>query len=400
MKIIKFLLILSALALLISCEDKLILENDTRDIIYVTSLPFENSSVKIEHVTDNLPSGYNRIPCGGLTYGDLYFINESTGISVLNYWEDFKQVYKVFRTTDGGLSWQEKFSFPGRILDFSFDALTPGTGFIVGGGHNNDGFLAKTTDGGENWTFMYEDGTFPFQNITIVNGKILLSGTRQNVSGDTDISKIVRSNDGGITWTTAFEESGDIEDRIALSGFVLGSDHSYFIKFYDSRFSVSTDYGATWSEKFGFQVESGSSFYSDHLLAAGGHYFSYGDSHMVGYNTKNSVVFKGTNGIDEVLFSSDSSYYYVLPGLVVGHRYSLVDNNNDGGRINSSCGDGYSYSALIAYEDVKSGTWKEIHLGDARGYNAKGYDWDNARQRYRYYYLVDSYGGLFKLTMK
>lgn len=78
------------------------------------------------------------IPTSG-RYDDVFFINDTIGWAVGGD-------HKIFRTNNGGSSWQLQFS-PGKYLR-SVEFLTPQIGFCG----SLDSSLYKTTDGGQTWT--------------------------------------------------------------------------------------------------------------------------------------------------------------------------------------------------------------------------------------------------------
>jgi photosystem II stability/assembly factor-like uncharacterized protein len=75
------------------------------------------------------------------TLASLFFTDANTGFMVGGY--------NIYKTTNGGTSWN--FMFNANTSLYSIFFPDPNTGYAVGGNLNN-GIIAKTTDGGTNWT--------------------------------------------------------------------------------------------------------------------------------------------------------------------------------------------------------------------------------------------------------
>ncbi len=103
--------------------------------------------------TTNSGLNWQRITLGGFTITALNFLNQTTGfLSTWNYG-------KILKTTNSGLNWNElSFTFTIDFYDVQF--FDNDTGYICGQDYPPlaRGFIAKTTDGGNNWKRWYNTG--------------------------------------------------------------------------------------------------------------------------------------------------------------------------------------------------------------------------------------------------
>jgi photosystem II stability/assembly factor-like uncharacterized protein len=126
------------------------------------------------------------------TFHNVFFTDDLKGW-LLSYAGQFGN---LFKTTDGGVSWQYSFIRYGKLTDISFP--TESTGYIVGG----SGLIAKTTDGGINWIVLTRGTWHHFYHSQFYNKDIgWAAGFRQRVLGVYYYSNvIVRTTDGGNNW--------------------------------------------------------------------------------------------------------------------------------------------------------------------------------------------------------
>ncbi|MCO6483644.1 MAG: T9SS type A sorting domain-containing protein [Flavobacteriales bacterium] len=111
---------------------------------------------------------------GNITISDLWFVNDQQGYAVGEYGDDY-------RTTDGGLTWQEMTATNGgHTVFFLNDTLGWTRSF-------------RTTDGGDTWTYM---GGTPQGTVSIffTNPD---TGYAVDIGGQTEMS-----TDGGQSWST------------------------------------------------------------------------------------------------------------------------------------------------------------------------------------------------------
>ncbi|MBU0486422.1 MAG: hypothetical protein KKA07_04140 [Bacteroidetes bacterium] len=175
----------------------------------------------------------------GLSWDSIY-IGVANNISGIDFLTDnsavitcdgisFSDTGKVFKTTDGGLSWVEKAHPAGKFLTtpFFLDSLD---GWIAG----RSATVLKTTDGGETWVTRNVPSTTFLEDIRFLN---------QN-TGYAIGNEVFKTNNGGVTWV-AQTQSGSPYSHYALyfsdpqNGWACGRI-GYLAK--------TTDGGQTWEE--------------------------------------------------------------------------------------------------------------------------------------------------------
>ncbi|MGE5437490.1 MAG: YCF48-related protein [Syntrophothermus sp.] len=94
----------------------------------------------------------------------IYFTDALNGISVGGYWYDSYDPYYIYKTTDGGLTWNLKKEGTEYILnDVSFyDDIH---GIAVG----TSGCIFITSDGGENWELQYRKPGTQLNSVSVFN---------------------------------------------------------------------------------------------------------------------------------------------------------------------------------------------------------------------------------------
>lgn len=144
----------------------------------------------------------------------------------------------IFKTTDGGLTWQPKKMavFSGSVFQTQF--IDEQTGFVltdVGGGGVAGTGLKKTTDDGANWTSLYDNysgGVVDFYFLTPETGVLAV--------GESDLLLFMKTENGGTTWTetnTGFEfDPFDIQFFDENHGIIIG----------ESAIIKTADGGLTW----------------------------------------------------------------------------------------------------------------------------------------------------------
>ncbi|MDX2047742.1 MAG: YCF48-related protein [Chitinophagaceae bacterium] len=122
----------------------------------------------------------------GGTVNDGFFFNEQSGIII--------KPVTVLKTTDGGISFQPKFTSPiaGYFRKITFPSNT--IGYIAAGETHdniNVGFLSKTTNAGETWNVIKSDvGDITSVFFANIDSGYIFNSKRQ----------MYKTNDGGISW--------------------------------------------------------------------------------------------------------------------------------------------------------------------------------------------------------
>jgi photosystem II stability/assembly factor-like uncharacterized protein len=139
----------------------------------------------------------------------------------------------VFRTVDGGKSWQPQVSHTTEML-FDVDFADAKNGWIVG----RSGTILHTTDGGENWTKQSGTDKHLFA-VDFVDGQYGVT------VGDWGV--ILSTSDGGQTWASRSLENDVILNDVAM----IDRSHGFLVGELGTIMKTE-DGGATWQT-----VESG-----------------------------------------------------------------------------------------------------------------------------------------------
>lgn len=148
----------------------------------------------------------------------------------------------IFKTTNGGESWEIKHSQnleDGRFHDI--ELLNAEIGFAVGGDWwSADCILLKTVDGGESWEDVTPQNSLTLTDISIVDQRMIwicgIGGTYL-FSADSGSTWIMQELD--IIPAPIFTSIQFIDEKIGW----LGADHN---SDYNTRFLRTTDGGNTW----------------------------------------------------------------------------------------------------------------------------------------------------------
>jgi photosystem II stability/assembly factor-like uncharacterized protein len=237
----------------------------------------------------------------------------------------------IWRTTDGGNTWSDRSAeFP--VLPIScFAADQSATVIYAGTGEHVSSFYSaigngifKSTDKGVTWSQLSstnnheEFGIVTRIAVDPVNPFTIVATTApHNVSADNS-SSIMRSSDGGVTWTKVLEVTGILEQVIAT--------HGNFNKLYAAEHGVgvwkSSDGGLTWTlSNRGMSPE--------------------GRIELAVSSFDPRVIFASAEG---TLSGSNSDLYYSSDE---GATWSLVDVRFNGAVIDFLEGQGYYDNTIV-----------------------------------------------------
>jgi photosystem II stability/assembly factor-like uncharacterized protein len=138
---------------------------------------------------------------------------------------------RIHKSTDKGLNWVINASFPYFSCMHFINNMT---GFV-----DAEGGIIKTTNAGENWTYIHSDTTLGFSRLFFLN-EFTGFGT-----GLEFYSKIYKTINGGINWNIVFDGNSNIMDINSLN--FTDSLHG-FASTYNSLL-MTTNGGNNWSYK-------------------------------------------------------------------------------------------------------------------------------------------------------
>lgn len=140
------------------------------------------------------PSGFDTIFSSPILEGEngqLHFVNDSVGFVIAH---DSNDVYRLFRTTNGGTTWSMRLAVgigELRVIDFVDDQV----GFVAGG----SGVCYQTTDGGFSWNSLAVNGPVDVRAIDFLTAQVGYLACGGGV--------VLRTTDGGVSWATDIIDS-------------------------------------------------------------------------------------------------------------------------------------------------------------------------------------------------
>jgi photosystem II stability/assembly factor-like uncharacterized protein len=173
-------------------------------------------------------------------FSDVYFINSDTGFAC-GYHYPSSWPGSVLRTLDGGITWD--------ITDLGFYPVSirfvdDSTGFAGG----QDGFIYKTTDMGNTWTFL--SNTLPMSDLS----SIYFINSQKGFCSFFD-GHIWETTDGGITWPNRFTTAGRSyfpgTAKFFFTDSLIGystESYYYLTAYRGSAIAKTIDGGTTWSD--------------------------------------------------------------------------------------------------------------------------------------------------------
>lgn len=141
-----------------------------------------------------------------IVFRNITFPNANVGYAVGG--EHFNLPDQIYKTTDGGDSWELQRDFQGSRSIGAMYFRDEATGFIVGSDYKTKECVYKTTDGGATWVNVYSgpDKDVVLQGIDFTNDMV---GYAVGSFG-----RVLRTTDGGDTWETL--SSGTEEALLAV----------------------------------------------------------------------------------------------------------------------------------------------------------------------------------------
>jgi photosystem II stability/assembly factor-like uncharacterized protein len=168
---------------------------------------------------------------------------------------------RIYKTTDGGTTWT--LQFRNDNPQAFYDAMTfrdSRRGFAFSDSVDGRFVILRTDDGGRLWTNVLPSGLPP---ALTGEGAYAASGSNISVVGDnvwigTSRSRVLRSTDGGRSWTVAqtplpaSDSAGifSIAFRDATRGIVVGGDYQKESEGVNNA-AITIDGGRTWATVYG-----------------------------------------------------------------------------------------------------------------------------------------------------
>lgn len=268
----------------------------------------------------------------------------------------------IFRTSNGGSTWQRVTQFPLGGSWYHIDFVSPTTGFM-----GSNGAAVATTDGGATWVVKSGYPACPvIYGMDFRDSQVGLCGG-EKVSGSDSGPGIFKTTNAGVTWVRKFQQSAND---------VVWLDNTTAIAIVGISIYRSTNEGETWS-KISDQVFTG---FDEMTVLPNGNIVGVslgGDGWLSsdgGFNWTRTLEGKGSLPAGWNVSFFDSSL-----GTIVGQG-GYIFQTNDGGltwaALNSGIG-GVEFHDLEMFDDSTG-----LAVGDS-GYYIRttngGDHWDSSR---------------------
>jgi photosystem II stability/assembly factor-like uncharacterized protein len=151
---------------------------------------------------------------------------------------------RIFKSTDGGVSWRDVTPRQTTTLLWGNYFVTPDIGVVNGGGCGDDQQFFHTTDGGTNWSLF--TASEPNSGLT---DSYLTSATGLGYAVSS--GRLWRTFDGGLTWNLySVTGNEDWQEEISISGntFLLPFATTCSGNGGDGGLRISVDGGINWRE--------------------------------------------------------------------------------------------------------------------------------------------------------
>lgn len=120
--------------------------------------------------------------------GGIWFTSADTGFYAIG---NFSNSSKILKTSNGGISWDTVFADTTSYWISYFYFADANTGYATG----NNGYVYKTTDGGNNWSGISMGGSYWMSGVYFFD-----SNTGFVSGGGGTASPLWKTTDGGVSW--------------------------------------------------------------------------------------------------------------------------------------------------------------------------------------------------------
>jgi len=230
---------------------------------------------------------FNTFSNPAYNFYSIQFIDSQNGIALADSLHfPYNSYTNIFRTTDGGSSWNRVINYNGRVLNGLFRG-PDSTIFAFG---SFDGAILRSTDIGLTWAYV----NYSFSDFRIRHAQFINSNTGFAYGNDSLFFPwIWKTTNKGLNWsrigepncrpTQIFMQGQFIDENI---GWAFSVGQYQFPNNYVSKLEKTTNGGASWQDVFNFISQN----YNSHYFA-----FNFFDSNT-GWLVSPSNIKKTTNG--------------------------------------------------------------------------------------------------------
>lgn len=256
--------------------------------------------------------------------GDTHFHSVHFVDAQVGYATTYATPYCLYRTTDGGFTWEEGFT-QGEITPYRITFFDGDRGHICGGTRS-----AVTYDGGENWEIVSHPDDVWVTRTAYLDSLTMVGCSWRFWGPDSSIRDISRSSDGGLSWELRYQEPPSISSFVDIACSV---NRTSIVTGSGGEVWRSIDEGYTWNLDSYAPISSNiTSPDSALFFVAGSIPTPTGNSPIIARSTDDGLTWE-TIWSDTLLTDnliSDIVFSDTVHGWIVGSN-GLVVSTSDGG---------------------------------------------------------------------
>jgi len=169
-----------------------------------------------------------------VTLNDVFMINENTGYAAGN-------TGVILRTTNSGNNWSNIFGQTNYdALSVNFLNLNTGWIYLKSNSERDSTFFLKTTNNGVSWNKSFIDTN------EIPGGFINFQFINENTGFLADFYKLRKTTNGGLNWSVLYDSGA--------TGVYFSNEQTGWIGRFNSGIWKTTDAGLNWIQQYGFMA--------------------------------------------------------------------------------------------------------------------------------------------------